>query len=231
MLLSVVAGWPMPTFSFAEAVGLPEPFTMLTRAEAAAVEVGLLASVLLGFVLLSTRRCRRVALVSIALLFPMLVYLRFAFVEPDSYRQWKAMAFAVPFAVVATIGLLLIVIKSLRLFGLSASVGSVVAVVLILGLFVSANSTRYDPTADTQKCLWADCPIGDSLREQMKSVSRTVGNDSVAVQRGPYWPSMAAAYLLWGRPIVMREPNYWGVSDVPANYTLYSGELVGPAPD
>jgi hypothetical protein len=231
MLLAVVAGWPMPTYSLTEAVGLPEPLTMLSRAEAAAVELGLLMAILLGFVLLSTRRYRWVALVSIAFLFPMLVYVRFAFLEPDSYRQWKAMAFAVPFTVIAIIGVLTIVAKSLGVDRLRPPGGSVVVLVLTLALFISANNTRYDPTADTRKCLWPDCPIGDSLRTNMEAIAETVGVDSVAVKRGPYWPSMAAAYLLWGRPMVMREPNYWGVSDAPATYTLYSGELVGPTPN
>jgi hypothetical protein len=228
MLLSVVAGWPMPTYSLAEAVGLTEPLTMLGRAEAAAVELAIVAIALLGFIALAIRRYRRTAFLSLVFLAPMIVYLRFAFAEPDSYRQWKAMAFAVPFSVIAIIGLLLIVTQSLgvdrlRLFGTP-----VVILFLVAGLFWSANGARYDPTVDTRKCLWADCPIGDSLRVQMREVAGTVGGKTVAVKRGPYWPSMAAAYLLWGRPIVMREPNYWGVSDAPATYTLYGGELVGP---
>jgi hypothetical protein len=230
-LLSVVAGWPMPTFSLAEMVGLREPLARTSRAEAAAVEIAALVLVLLVVVIMSRWRYRSMAVVCFAFLVPSLLYLRFAFAEPDSYRQWKAMAFAVPFAILALIGLVLIIAGVVGVDRLRFAHTQVVVALLVLGFLISASAQRYDASSDLNACLSTDCPISEDFRNDMAEVADVVGDDSVAIQRGAYWPSMAAAYLLWGRPIVMREPNYWGLSDAPATYTLYSGELVGPTPN
>lgn len=223
-LLRVAAGWAMPTYSLVETIGLPAPVA-LSRTSGLVLQA--LIVVALGFGLLCVRRRDRSRLgVALALLLPFALFVRFAFAEPDSYRQWKAMASAAPFAVVAVtiIGFVLLQAVTQRfggkVRGSQLQLLRAAAAVLLVVWLAFAMRGSYDANQSIRECLWPDCPIGSVVRAQMHRFDATAGDGPVAVNLGPYWPSMAAAYYLWGRPIAMRDPNYWATSDEPVRKTL-----------
>jgi hypothetical protein len=220
ILLSASAGWSMPTFSFLEALGMRDPFEGNSRPELALGEI-LVILALLPILTIVIRRGGRPRVVAAAsLLLPSLLFVRFAFAEPGSYRQWKAMAFAAPFAVVA-IGVALCLLAGTARLWHSYYQGARVSLVVVVAIWmVVAFSGRYDPTGDIKQCHWTDCPVGSAVRDRFEHYERNAGSGPVAVARGPYWPSMTAAYFLWGRSIAMRDLNNWAVSGDPVTRTL-----------
>jgi hypothetical protein len=220
MLLSVAAGWNMPTLSFLEALGMRDPFVGYSRPELALGET-LAIFALLPLLMIVVRRSERPRVLVIAsLLLPSLLFVRFALTEPDSYRQWKAMAFAAPFAVVAVGVTLCLLAGTVRSWRSSRRVARVSLVVVVALWMVVAFSGRFDPTGDIKHCTWSDCPIGTVVRGQFDQYEQDAGSEQIAIARGPFWPSMAAAYFLWGRPVALRDPTYWGSSGNPVQRTL-----------
>lgn len=219
-LLSVNAGWSMPTLSLAEAVGAVDPLSFLTSTEALVIESAVAVAVLLLMIGFGDRSVRSVALACLTLLLPMGVYIRFAIAEPDSYRQWKAMALAAPFAVLAMVGLALLLIRLTRLYRLRIHTIAVVPLLVVGVMFVMSNHGGYYSGNDPNRCLSTECPIGTDVRERLGAYAATADSKPVGVALGVFWPSMAGAYFLWGRPIAMRDLNYWAVSDAPVGQTL-----------
>ena len=154
------------------------------------------------------------------LLLPSLLFVRFAIAEPDSYRQWKAMAFAAPFAVVAVGVALCLLAGSVRSWRAFRHVKRFSLVAILVVWLIVAFNGRYDPTRDIEQCFWPDCPIGTSVRDQFDRYAQHAGSGPIAIARGPFWPSMTAAYFLWGRKVAIRDPNNWAVSGDPVKRTL-----------
>ncbi len=220
LLLDVVAGWPMPTFSLLEMLGIRDPFVGIGRPAVTLVETAMLGLVLV-VLLTVVRRTRRMTVIALlGLLLPAVVFLRFASVDPDSYRQWKAMAWAAPFVilvVVATIALVAEVVFSR--YG-RVRLSNAIPIAIVLVWLVMAFSSSFNPTPDIEHCSWGDCPISAQVRSELAGYAKTAGTDTVTIARGSHWPSMTAAYFLWGRPIVMRDPTYWPISTSPTRRTL-----------
>jgi len=209
VLLDVVAGWPMPTFSLLEMLGMRDPFVGIGRPVVTLIETGMLGLALVVLLTVVTRTRRMTVIALLGLLLPAAIFLRFALVEPDSYRQWKAMAWAAPFVilvVVATIALVAEVVVSR--YG-SSRLLNAIPIVIVLVWLVMAFSSSFNPTSDIEYCARVDCPIGAQVRSELEGYAKTAGTDTVTIARGPFWPSMTAAYFLWGRPIVIRDPTYW----------------------
>jgi hypothetical protein len=220
MLLGAVAGWSMPTFSFFEALGLRDPLWGASGPERVLGETFVMLALLLILVAIVPRDKRPRVVAVAVLLLPIVLFAYFALSDPDSYRQWKAMAFASPFAVVAVGAALCLLAGTVRLWRSFRKLARVSFVVIFAVWMVVAFSGRYDPTGDITQCYWTDCPIGSAVRVQFEYYEKTAGPGPVAIARGPYWPSMTAAYFLWGRSIAMRDLNNWAISGDPVTRTL-----------
>ena len=219
-ILNIVAGWSMPTLSFLEAIGMRDPFKGFSRPDLALRET-LVMLALLSILMILVRRGERPRVVAIvSLLLPSLLFVYFALTVPDSYRQWKAMAFAAPFAVVAVGAALCLFAGTFRSSFLARQVARVSLVVVVALWMAVAFSGRFDPTGDIKHCTWSDCPIGTVVRGQFDRYEQDASSEQIAIARGPFWPSMAAAYFLWGRPVALRDPTYWGSSGNPVQRTL-----------
>ncbi len=236
-LLTVAAGWPMPTLSLLEAVGLPDPGVTVGRPLVAIAQLVVVGVVVGLLVTVIRRHDRPTVVVAVAMLIPFMLFVRFAISEFDSYRQWKAMAFAAPFAVVAIVLLIAVVsrfvLESKSVMGSPrARLVTAGAPIVVVSLWLAlAFSDSFDATPSISDCPWPDCPIGSAVREDMAAYARVAGPGPVAVDLGPFWPSMTAAYYLWGRPIAMRNPNYWAMSDDSVTKTLTpSGWRRSPGP-
>lgn len=219
-LLTITAGWPMPTLTLINSIGAVDPLSFLPSTEALVIELVAVVVALAIVTGLGDRPARSRAVACLTLLLPAGAYIRFAVSEPDSYRQWKAMALAAPFAVLAIVGLVLLVSRLSRLDRFQMRNVAVAPLLVVVAMVAMASHGGYYSGSDPSRCLSTDCPIGGEVRERLGGYAATAGREPVGLALGVYWPSMAGAYFLWGRPIAMRDLNYWAVSDVPVRRTL-----------
>ncbi len=109
----------MPTLSLLESLGLPDPAVVLGRPAVTIFELAAIVVVALALAVVSTRNNRSRVVTAVAMLLPFVLFARFAISEFDSYRQWKAMAFAAPFTVITVVVLIAVAARSFADLGQS----------------------------------------------------------------------------------------------------------------
>jgi hypothetical protein len=223
-LLTVVAGWPMPTVSMFQSLGLAS-VDASSVSLLVAVSGPLVVGVILVVLLCASRKRGRMGVgIALALLWPCTLFVRFAWVEPGSYRQWKAMALAEPFLVMSVvIGLSAFAALTQQIVPWHRVPGLVLVVFLGCWLAIGVT-TRFDATSSMNVCPPTTCPIGDAYRAALQSASVEVGTSPTAVEAPGYWATMSAAYLLWGRPLALRTPTYFPSSSERTPFTVVVSE-------
>ncbi len=228
ILLDVVAGWMMPSTTLIDAIGIRDPFASEARGDTAAVELVAAVLVIVITFALVRHRAKYELLFSLPLLLPFVVYVRFTLNQPDSYRQWKAMAFAAPFAVCA-VALIIATIAGLgyQRWPTLRPVFRAGVVAIAAAWLVLAFQATFNPIREYGPCMWPGCPITQTVRDGYAQVDRDLQPGPTAIEAGSFWPSMTAVYLLWGHPLVLRSTTYQGGgSTLPARQTYFGpGDL------
>lgn len=225
-LATTPAGWPMPTTTMLQALGLQSIDIAVITVEQRVVLYAIASAcavlaISVGANYIATGRINQRVLLTILLLLPYAAFCYLALNEPGSYRQWKAMAFAVPFLVIAvamTLQSVTDLASRSRWVGTRAS-AMIGIVIVALWLGAVAHHT-FRPTDWITNCVWLECPVNDRVREEFAQVEPQLGNQLTAVDMGSFWPSMAAVYLLWGHPLALRQPTYYSVSNSQARQAV-----------